>query len=250
MPNSRRLLILGGTGEAAELARRLAAEFGGELDVVTSFAGRLPGGGGLPGEVRVGGFGGAGGLCDYLRARSIALLIDATHPFAATISAHARAAAETAGIARLVLARPEWRKRPGDNWIEAEDGADAARELPKIGISVGLFGAAGVLAAFAGIKTIWFLIRLITAPGRLDFDDYHLICARGPYDVEGESRLLAAHKIDVVVTKASGGGATEAKITAAREADIPVLMIRRPAPEAGETVASVADALKWIKNRF
>jgi precorrin-6A/cobalt-precorrin-6A reductase len=244
---SKALLILGGTGEAASLARRLA-EQGGQWDTVTSLAGRLPGMPDLPGRLRVGGFGGTDGLRAYLEAESIAAVIDATHPFAAEISAHARAACDFAGVPRLQLWRPEWVRRDGDNWIEVDSVAAAAKRLPGIGERAFLTVGANEIAPFAACRGVWFLVRLIKAPAAIPLAAYALITARGPYPVEGERELLATHAIDVVVSKASGGAATEAKITAAREAGVPVLMVRRPPPEPGPQAGDVEGVLAWLES--
>lgn len=244
---AKRILILGGTGEAAALARRLAQE-DEEWAVVTSLAGRLPGAPDLPGRLRVGGFGGAEGLRTYLEAEGITAVIDATHPFAAKISAHAHAACDAAGVPRLQLWRPEWPRHDGDNWIEVDSVPAAAKRLPEIGKRAFLTVGANEIAPFAACRDTWFLVRLIQAPGAIPLAAYELITARGPYTVEGERALLDAHDIDVVVSKASGGVATEAKITAAREAGLPVLMIRRPPPEPGPRAADPDGALDWLES--
>ena len=126
---STRLLILGGTGEAAALARAAAARFGARLHVTTSLAGRTRRPAALPGHLRVGGFGGAAGLQRYLTGEGVHMVIDATHPFAATISRHARQACDDLDVPRLQLLRPRWRRRAGDKWILVDDAPGAAREL-------------------------------------------------------------------------------------------------------------------------
>lgn len=242
----RRLLILGGTAEAAALARALAARFGDRLDVVTSLAGRLATRPDLPGRLRVGGFGGAAGLAVYLRAEAIDLLIDATHPFAAAISGHAAEACAVAEVPRLMLVRPPWRPAGGDRWIEAADAADAARRLPGLGRSAFLSTGLGEMPAFAGLDGIRFLVRLFApAAGPVPLTDSEVIIDRPPFSVEGETALLSDHRIEVLVTKNSGGGATEAKLTAARALGLPVLIIARPPLPDGERVASVEQALNW-----
>lgn len=242
---AKTLLILGGTGEAAALARRLADETG-KWDVVTSLAGRLPGTPDLPGRLRVGGFGGAAGLRTYLETERITAVIDATHPFAAEISAHARAACEAAGVPRLQLWRPEWERQDGDDWIEVDSVEAAAQRLPDVGRRAFLTIGSNEIAPFAVCREVWFLVRLIKAPDSIPLAAYTLITARGPYTVVGERALLDEHAIDVVVSKASGGGATEAKITAARDAGLPVLMVRRPPPEPGPQTADPDGALAWL----
>ena len=249
----RRLLILGGTGEGAALARATSsgAALAGRLEVVTSLAGRTRAPAAVPGEVRVGGFGGADGLADYLVGQRIDLVVDATHPFAATISANARNACARAGVARLMLARPPWRRRPGDRWIEVDDVAQAAAELADRGGRAFLTVGVKELHLFARLEGVFCLVRLIEPPDAPPpLADHVVVTGRGPFTVAGERRLMAAHRIDVVVSKASGGEATYAKIAAARAMGLPVIMVRRPPAAQGERVTSVAAAIAWIANRL
>ncbi len=247
----RRLLILGGTGEGAALAREAVAALAGRLEVVTSLAGRTRAPAAVPGEVRVGGFGGADGLADYLVGQRIDLLVDATHPFAATISANARDACARAGVGRLILARPPWRRRPGDRWIEVDDVAQATAELAERGGRAFLTVGVKELHHFARLEGVFCLVRLIEPPAAPPpLADHVVVTGRGPFTVAGERRLMAAHRIDVVVSKASGGEATYAKIAAARAMGLPVIMVRRPPAPVGERVTSVAAALAWIANRL
>jgi len=247
----RRLLILGGTGEAAALARAAGERFGARLRVTTSLAGRTRTPAAVAGELRIGGFGGADALAAYLRDERIDLVIDATHPFAARISAAARAACVQAGVRRLVLARPAWHAGPGDRWIEAADAESAAKLLPSLGRRAFLTIGRRDLAPFARVTGCRFLVRLVEAPketlalgepGR----DFDLVVARGPFSRENERNLMARHGIEVLVAKASGGAATEAKLVAARELGIPVVLLRRPRQEPGETAESPEKALAWL----
>jgi precorrin-6A/cobalt-precorrin-6A reductase len=238
-----KLLILGGTAEALELAAACAARPG--LAPISSLAGRtrvpaLP-----PGEVRIGGFGGAGGLARFLVERGIDRVIDATHPFAAQISAHADQACREVGVPRLRLLRPPWVSVPGDRWIEVADFVEAAERLSGLGHRAFLTLGQRDLEAFAQLD-LWFLVRTIEPPGVLPLRQSQWLARRGPFAVEDERALLRAHAIDVVVTKASGGGATYAKLVAARQLGLPVLMIRRPPPPPGAVVGSVAAALAWL----
>ncbi len=247
----RRLLILGGTGEGAALAREAVAAFQGRLELVTSLAGRTRAPAAVPGEVRVGGFGGADGLADYLVSQRIGLVVDATHPFAATISANARDACARAGVARLILARPPWRRRPGDRWIEVGDVAQAAAELADRGGRAFLTVGVKELHHFARLEGVFCLVRLIEPPAAPPpLADHVVVTGRGPFTVAGERRLMAAHRIDVVVSKASGGEATYAKLAAARAMGLPVIMVRRPPAPQGERVTSVAAAIAWIGGRL
>ncbi|RAU20629.1 cobalt-precorrin-6A reductase [Paramagnetospirillum kuznetsovii] len=235
-----RVLILGGTTEAAALARALD----GKVEIITSLAGRagIPH---IPGGVRVGGFGGASGLEAYLRAEGIEAVIDATHPFAARISAHAQTACAATGIRRTTLCRAEWTKHADDHWIEVGSMAEAAEKLPSLGKRAFLTVGAGEAAAFAEVAGVWFLVRLLKAAS-LPLTDYAVITGRPPFSVEDEGALMAGHRIDVLVTKASGGAATYGKIEAARTLGLPVLMIRRPPPPEGESVESIEAAVEWL----
>ena len=240
-----RVLILGGTAEAVALAEACAARAG--IEAISSLAGRtrtpiLP-----PGEVRTGGFGGAEGLAEFLAGRGIDRLIDATHPFAVQIGAHAKRACEATGVPRLRLLRPPWPQGPGDRWTEVADLAEAARRLPALGRSVFLTVGQRDLEAFAGLD-LWFLVRTIELPARLPLRRAQWLSRRGPFAVEAEVALLREHGIDVLVTKASGGAATYAKLVAARRLELPVLMVRRPPPPRGPVVDSVQAALAWLEH--
>lgn len=241
-----RLLILGGTREAAELAAR--AEDAGACQVITSLAGRTRKPSPPAGLVRSGGFGGAEGLARYLVDEAIALVVDATHPFAARISAHAALACARADIPRLMLVRPPWQRKGGERWIEVDDAAQAAARLPAHGSRAFLTVGRRDLGPFADLAETWFLVRLIEPPAQaLALARYELITGRGPFAQEDEARLLARHRIEVLVSKASGGEATYGKIAAARAAGIPVVMIRRPPSPAGERVGSVEAAMAWLE---
>ncbi|TAN66130.1 MAG: cobalt-precorrin-6A reductase [Magnetospirillum sp.] len=237
-----RLLILGGTSEAAALARAIGD--GGEVEVISSLAGRA-GVPDLPGRIRVGGFGGAEGLEAYLRAEAIDRVVDATHPFAAHISAHAETACRAAGVPRLVLARPLWRREAGDRWIEVDGVAEAASRLPACGRRAFLTVGAGEVAGFAAVRGVWFLVRLLQAQA-LPLADSRVVTGRPPFSVEAEQALMREHAVDVLVAKASGGDATFGKIAAARQLGLPVLMIRRPPSPPGDHVDSVAGAVRWL----
>ncbi len=238
---------MGGTTEAATLAEALSGW--PDIDVITSLAGRTRNPEHLPGEMRIGGFGGAEGLISYLRDQSIDVLIDATHPFADQMSSQAVLAADQVGIERLRLVRPSWEKQPGDHWVEATDAADAAKLLPSLGRRVFLTSGHKDLAAFAGLDDLWFLIRTIepvAAGGPLP-QQVHFIRAKGPFDEATEIALLRKYRIDTLVTKASGGDATYAKLSAARRLGLPVIMIRRPSPPPGPLVHDTAAALTWLR---
>jgi precorrin-6A/cobalt-precorrin-6A reductase len=238
-----KLLILGGTAEAVELATACAVRSG--LEVISSLAGRTRTPGLPPGEVRIGGFGGAAGLARFLAESGIDHVIDATHPFAAQMSAQAEQACREAGVPRLRLLRPPWVPVPGDRWIEVPDFAEAAERLPWLGRRVFLTVGHQELDAFAQLD-LWFLVRTIEPPGALPLRRGQWLAGRGPFAVDDELMLLRTHAIEVLVTKASGGGATYAKLVAARQLGLPVLMVRRPASPSGPVVDSVAGALAWL----
>lgn len=237
-----KLLILGGTSEAAALARALA----GKAEVITSLAGRA-GVPDLPGVVRVGGFGGADGLERFLRAEAIERVIDATHPFAARISAHAEGACTALSIPRLVLIRPVWPRLPEDHWTLVDSIAEAALILPALGRRAFLTVGAGEVAGFASVRGVWMLVRLLKQDS-LPLTDFTVVTGRPPFTAEAEAAVMQSHAIDVLVTKESGGEATFGKIAAARRLGLPVLMIRRPKPVSGDTVDSVEDAVGWVED--
>ncbi|MGW4713879.1 cobalt-precorrin-6A reductase [Nocardia sp. NPDC004260] len=243
-----RVLILGGTREARELAHIASGERG--FEIVSSLAGRvraplLP-----EGEVRVGGFGGAEGLRAWLAANDVAAMVDATHPFAAAISANAAVAARVSGVPLVHLRRPRWVEQAGDRWMRVPDLSAAATAVGTFGERVFLtIGRQGV-DAFAGLDRPWFLIRAIDPPEGALPPRHQLLLARGPFAVQDEARLLAEYRIDALVTKDSGGEQTEAKLTAARAAGIPVVVVDRPPlPEGARIVESSAQALNWLRAR-
>jgi len=243
----RRLLILGGTGEAAALAQGALARFGDSVTVTTALAGRTRNPGPIAGEVRIGGFGGAAGLAAYVVEREVGCLIDATHPFAAAISRSARLAAERTGVPLLVLRRPPWRRHPLDRWIEVDSLAAAALLVGRIGRRAWLTVGAGPLAVFAPATGVCFVVRLIDPPRQeLPLRSCEVVLGRGPFSVAQERGLLQRYAIDVLVSRASGGAATEAKLIAARELGLPVIMVRRPPPEPGPAVETVEAALDWL----
>ncbi|KOV81388.1 cobalt-precorrin-6A reductase [Nocardia sp. NRRL S-836] len=228
------ILILGGTGEARALAERVPA--------VSSLAGRVrePR---LPvGEVRIGGFGGVSGLAQWLRDNDIHAVVDATHPFAAQITANAFEACQRVGVPFLVLRRPGFAPRDGWTWVGSV--AEAAAALP--GSRVFLTTGRQDLSAFAGCPQ-WFLARMVEPPEPPMPHRIEVLLSRGPFTVESELSLMRAHRIDVLVTKDSGGAMTSAKLDAAQELALPVVVVRRPPLPAGaEAVATVDEAVSWL----
>jgi precorrin-6A/cobalt-precorrin-6A reductase len=238
------VLVLGGTSEARALAGELALK--PELRVISSLAGRVSNPVLPAGEVRVGGFGGAAGLAAYVRAEGVGAVVDATHPFAEMISAHAVEACARAGLPLLRLARPGWSPRDGDDWHAAASLAEAAALLPGLGSRVFLTTGRQGLAAFAALSGLWFLIRCVDPPGGPLPPNREVLLARGPYERESERALMRRFGIDVLVTKNSGGPLTEGKLDAARDLGIPVVMISRPAAAAVQSVTAVSDAVRWV----
>ncbi|GAA2561584.1 cobalt-precorrin-6A reductase [Pseudonocardia hydrocarbonoxydans] len=244
MDGDRNVLVLGGTAEARRLAAALVDEPG--VHVVSSLAGRVRAPARPPGEVRIGGFGGPDALAGWLAGRGTVAVVDATHPFAARMSAHAAAATAAAGVPLLVLRRPGWTPGPGDDWTPAASLDAAADLLPGLGERAFLTTGRGGLAAFAASDR-WFLVRSVDPPEPPAPRRMHVVLGRGPFTVEGERALLRAHAIDVLVTKDSGGPA--AKLTAARELGVPVLMVTRPpVPPGVEVVETVAAALERVRD--
>lgn len=236
-------LILGGTTEASRLATALADA---GLPAILSYAGRVAAPRAQPVPVRVGGFGGADGLADYLRVNRIARVVDATHPFAAQISRNAVAACAMAGVPLLALQRPAWQAGPGDRWTHVAEMQAAAAALSGPARRVFLSIGRQNLDTFASQPQHHYLLRLVDPPeAPLPFPDATVILARGPFDVAGDRALLSAHRIDLIVAKNAGGEGAGAKLAAARELGIPVLMIDRPALPDRPTVATVAQVLAW-----
>ncbi|MFB7243673.1 cobalt-precorrin-6A reductase [Streptomyces populi] len=245
------VLILGGTTEARRLAENLAAGTRPDLRVTNSLAGRVGAPRLPPGEVRVGGFGGAEGLARWLREHRVDVFVDATHPFAGTVSFNAARAAAVTGVPLLALRRPGWAPVEGDVWHETGSLEEAAGLLPSLGRRVFLTTGRLGLAAFAALEDLWFLVRSVDPPGAPAPARMEVLLDRGPFTLQGERELLLRHAIDVVVTKDSGGRATAPKLTAAREAGLPVVVVRRPPVPAGvPVVTDPGAAVDWITERL
>ena len=236
----RRLLILGGTGEAAMLARHLTDR--PDLDVVSSLAGRVASPALPIGAVRVGGFGGVEGLKAYLVEQRFDVVIDATHPFAARMSLNAAEACRQVPVPLLGFVRPAWEPEPSDRWLPVADmDAAAAQCRGRVFLTVGR----QELAPFAGCDA-WFLIRTIDPPGGSLPPRHALLMARGPFTLAAEIDLLRANAIDLIVSKNSGGPATYAKIAAARALGLPVVMVERPARPATDEARSLDAVDAWL----
>ena len=239
------MLLLGGTGEARRLAQRLVDD---GVAVVSSLAGRvadplLP-----PGDVRIGGFGGAAGLVAWLQEHPVAAVVDATHPFAAGMTAHAAQASAVTGVPLLRLQRPGWSPSPGDDWRWVDSlpaAADAVAGFGHVFLTTGRQG----LAAFAGLSA-HCVVRSVDPPDPPLPARTTVVLARGPFTVDEERALMTEHGVDVVVTKDSGGHMTEAKLAAARELGIPVVLVRRPpVPPGIPVVATLDEAREWVTAR-
>jgi precorrin-6A/cobalt-precorrin-6A reductase len=241
------ILVLGGTAEGREVAAELVVL---GIRVVSSLAGRVSKPRMPEGEVRIGGFGGVEGLTEWLRAEGAVGIIDATHPFAERISASAVAAAEKAGVPHLRLERRGWRQGPGDDWHWAESVEHAAQIVSGLGERVFLTTGRQGLAAFADLTEQWFLIRCVDMPGPPMPPHAVVLLDRGPYTVDGELTLMRRNRIDVLVTKDSGGSMTTAKLTAARHRGRPVVVVRRPPRADVRTVTTPAEAVRWALTLF
>ena len=240
-----RVLVLGGTFEASQLADLLAGQSG--ISSLLSFAGRTraPRAPKIP--YRTGGFGGVDGLEAYLETQRIDVLVDATHPFAGQMPRHAAIAAAQANIPLIVLSRPAWVPEPGDNWIDAADMAAAAaalgREPKRVFLTIGRLQ----IEAFSAAPQHFYLIRAIEplalSPG---LPRHRVILGRGPFAVEAEERLLHEESIEVIVSKNSGGAAAFAKLLAARHLGLPVVMVARPRQASGPVSHDPAEAMAFI----
>ena len=240
-----RILILGGTTEARHLAERLAGR--ADLEVTLSLAGRTIAPARQPVPVRSGGFGGAVGLADYLAREQIDVLIDATHPYAARISANACAAAQMSGVRFLALRRPPWIAVAGDCWTEVENVRDAVRALGEKPHRVFVALGRNQLAPLVKARQHFYLIRSVDPvdpPLRLPHATY--VTGRGPFVEADELALMRAHGIEAVIAKNSGGGATYGKIAAARALGIEVIMLRRPPVPDAPSVSMVEEAIAWL----
>jgi precorrin-6A/cobalt-precorrin-6A reductase len=239
-----RALILGGTGNANALAAALVRA---KIDAIYSYAGRtqIPLPHALP--TRIGGFGGAEGLADFLREAEITHVIDATHPFAAEMSRNAVAACAAADVPLLALERAPWTKTTGDRWIEVPDIAGAVAALPDAPAHVFLAIGRQHIAPFAEKPQHAYTLRFVDAPdGALPLPDSELIVSRGPFTCEGDLALMRDRHIEWIVARNAGGDGARAKIDAARELGLPVIMIARPEFAERPRVESVEEVLAWL----
>ena len=239
------ILILGGTAEARQLAAALVAD---GLDVTSSLAGRVNSPNLPPGHVRVGGFGGAHGLADYLRRHQVSAVVDATHPFAARISANALQAADSTGTPLIRLERPGWRGHPRSCfWTWVADGR-AARAAAEFACRPFLTTGRQSLPDFHPWADREVLVRLVDPPAAPLPERWILIMSRGPYGYAGERQILITHGIDVLITKDSGGTHTVAKLDAAGDLSIPVVIIARPERPQVPHLETVAEVIAWCRS--
>lgn len=245
MPNSGpvHLLLLAGTAEAAGLDTALAGD--GAFRVTVALAGVTRNARTFHGDVRRGGFGGATGLTTFLRDAAIDLLVDATHPFAAQMSAHAVQAATAGGIPILRLTRPPWTQPRDTTWLSADDLAHAARLLPPDATAFLALGQRH-LAAFQD-HSATLIVRSIDPPPAGLLPAARWIIAPPGRTAAAERALFAQHGVSHLVARNSGGGAGWPKIVAASEADLPTIMIYRPPQVASDIVLNVADAVNWVR---
>lgn len=245
-----KLLLLGGTTEASALARHLAAHWqdpGAGRQAVFSYAGRTARPASQPLPCRIGGFGGASGLVDYLRAEAITHVVDATHPFAAQMSRNALAACGDAGVPIVSFERSPWHAQAGDCWTHVPDMEAAVATLPESGERVFLAIGKQNLARFAIKPDNHYLLRLVDAPeAALPLPNATVEIARGPFDVAADMALMRRHQISHVVAKNAGGTGAKAKLAAARALGLPVILIDRPVLQNRQVCASVAEVMDWL----
>jgi precorrin-6A/cobalt-precorrin-6A reductase len=241
------VLVLAGTTEAAALVHRLVGH--DDLEVIASYAGRVREPRPLPCATRVGGFGGVDGLATWLREAGTDLLVDATHPFALHMPTNAVEAARRAGIEHVRLRRAPWTRQEGDDWHDVDDLDEAARWLRGSGCRRAFLATgSGGLDAFADLTGVGLVVRAVDEPPGLPAGAT-VVRARGPFDLAAERALLLEHGVEVVVARNSGGDATAAKLVAARELGLPVVLVRPPPPPEGAVVATVDDAEAWVLDR-
>jgi precorrin-6A/cobalt-precorrin-6A reductase len=244
-----RVLLLGGTSEASALSAELALD--GRTELIVSLAGRTEHPRVANGQLRVGGFGGPDGLAAFLLDQSIDVVVDATHPFAATMPFNAAAACHRAGVPLLKLYRPPWTPCAGDRWMRVADLDRAAAMLVERGARrVLLTTGRQELEPFRALRGVSFVVRSVEPPDLAGFESATALLARGPFDVEGERALFRAQAFDTLVTKNSGGSATAAKLEAARDLGIEVVMVDRPPLPVVPLVASVAEARLWLSQQL
>ena len=238
-----RILLLGGTSEASELARALAQR---GADAVFSYAGRTARPVAQPLPTRVGGFGGCAGLQAFLQAENVRQVIDATHPFASGMSRNAQAACAALGVDLVTYQRPPWQAGAGDIWHHVSDMQAAVAALPEAPARVFLAIGKQALALFSARSQHRYLLRLVDAPQDVPLRHWQAEIARGPFDVPGDIALMRAHRIQLIVAKNAGGDGAMAKLVAARELGLPVILVDRPVAPAGTVLTGLEQVLHWL----
>lgn len=239
-----RILLLGGTTEASEMAKALSLA---GLDAVFSYAGRTRSPVAQPLPVRVGGFGGVDGLRSYLEVERISHVIDATHPFAAGMSRNAHTACAANRVPLIRLERPAWEPSAGDNWTEVARLEDIPEVLPDAPQRIFLAIGKQQIDLFVTKPQHHYLLRLVDPPeGPLPLPNAQVVIARGPFDLASDTALMRAHGITHIVAKNAGGSGARAKLDAARALGIPVAMARRPDLPGDTVTGSLAQVLHWL----
>lgn len=242
-----KLLLLAGTAEARQLAAALSRD--PRLEVVASLAGETKAPGMLPVVTRIGGFGGFERQEKYIKDNGIEIIIDATHPFATQISGRSRTICAALGLPYLRLLRPGWAPLPGDRWHVVDSPAEIAG-IPPSGATLFLATGRKSLPDFASLTGYRLICRVIDPPERpFPYDGGSWAIGRPPFTVESEVALFRALRVDLLVTKDSGGAGARAKLDAARALGLPVALLRRP-PAPAEAVATVEEALAWLEARL
>ncbi len=243
---SKNVLILGGTSEGVALAHALA-EHRPDLHVTIALAGETRAPSEMPGHVRIGNFGGAEGLKDFLITHGIAAVIDATHPFARHITQNAVEACTDASVPRLYFERAPWTLPQDTDVVYVPDMDEAARLVARTSGSAFLTVGRKGLSAFEQVRDVNLLVRLIEEPEQpLQLENCTVVTGRPPFDENAEETLMREHQIDTLVSKASGGAATRAKIDAAANAGARIVLIRRPPPPDGGRTSSIEETLGWL----
>ncbi|MFN3361944.1 MAG: cobalt-precorrin-6A reductase [Pseudanabaenaceae cyanobacterium] len=242
------MLVLGGTGDAVKFVQQFVSRCP-QVEVITSLAGRTAQPQNLQGKVRIGGFGGVPGLAEYLVATGIDFVVDLTHPCAGQIKQNAFLACQIACVPYLLFCRPAWEPDPTDRWIPVDCLEAVPSALPSTAQRVFLTTGRQNLAPFQNLPHLWFLIRSVDPP-TIDIPNSEVILDRGPFTLEEELALLQEHRIDTIVTKNSGGDATYAKIVAARQLNLPVVIVQRPPLPPAPLVTTLEAALDQVVSFF
>jgi precorrin-6A/cobalt-precorrin-6A reductase len=241
-----RALILGGTADANLLADKVARA---GLDAIYSYGGRTRAPANQPLPTRIGGFGGASSLADYIRREGITHVVDATHPFAAEMSRNATAACAETGTPLIALERAPWARTSDDNWIEVADIASAVAALPEHHARVFLAIGRQHIAPFGARPQHAYTLRFVDPPEAALPFDADVIVSRGPFTLDGELEMMQARGIEWIVARNSGGSGAHAKIDAARTLGLPVIMLTRPQLPNRLEVESVAEVMEWLGHR-